>query len=107
MGRCHPGGVTFQPKERELVLPGACGRNEEHPKHSEPQPGRAARAPGQEERALPVPIVRKELPTEGGIGEHTTCTQQPADEIFFVDVGWVVERRAFPKDRRQYLFLCK
>lgn len=88
MGRCHPGGVTFQPKERELMLPGACGRNEEeHLKHPEHQPGCAARAPGQEERALPLPTAREELPTGGGIGEHLTCTQQPGDEIFFRDVG--------------------
>ena len=97
MGRCLPGGVTFQPKERELKLPGACGRNEELLEHPEHQPARAARAAGQEERALPVPTVRKELPTEGGIGEHTTGTQQPDDEIFFVDIGWVGGQESCPK----------
>lgn len=51
--------------------------------------------------------VRKELPMEEGIGEHTTCTLQPYDDIFFIDAGWVVEGRAFQKDGRQYLFLCE
>lgn len=60
MGRCHPG------EERELLLPGALRE-----KWRTPEAPRAS--PGQEAEALPVLTARKELPTEGGIGEHTTC----------------------------------
>jgi len=70
-------------------------------------PGASAWACGQEERAVPVPAVREELPAAPAVGEHTTSAQQPAGGILSVKVGWVVERTAFQKHGRQYLFLCK
>lgn len=60
--RCPPAGVTSQPKAEDLMLPGACGRNEEHPKH---QPGGAAQAPREEAAALTVWLCIRNCPQKG------------------------------------------